>query len=341
MDFQTENEINEFTIQKTRVRNRPSHNYNFLRKLLVYAKSIQPVMSTDVEQRLNQFWEKGKIQGAVTTRTYDSIFRIAEAQARLNLSEEVTDDIATQAMDSISLMLLQYGKVVQTIQSPRDAAYNTFMDILKHTSIGITITELCSRACKENKQISVYLGEKWNIERNHKLRIVIEMLLNHAKIRQVNAKPMVLQYFHEASSDTSDIYDTTTKASQNSLIQSKTDVSDIYDTTSANMNTLPAFMTEDKNHLLSDLSDIYDSTATSINKSADVSINIQNHGLSDLSDTYDTAADLQVNSEQESRYIYRLGHSDTWACENCRQKGDVHYMGKHLCKGVTKKSSSN
>ena len=35
------------------------------------------------------------------TRTYDSIFRIAEAQARLNLSNEVTDYIATQAMDSI------------------------------------------------------------------------------------------------------------------------------------------------------------------------------------------------------------------------------------------------
>jgi DNA replicative helicase MCM subunit Mcm2 (Cdc46/Mcm family) len=119
IDFQSENEIAEFTVQKTRVRNRPSHNYKFLRKLLVYAKTIQPVMSTDVEYRLNQFWRKGKVQGAVTTRTYDSIFRIAEAQARLNLTDEVTDDIATQAMDLISLMLLQYGKVVQTIEPAR------------------------------------------------------------------------------------------------------------------------------------------------------------------------------------------------------------------------------
>ena len=54
------------TVQKTKIRNRPTHNYNFLRKLLVYAKTIQPVMTADVEDRLNQFWKKGKIQGAVT-----------------------------------------------------------------------------------------------------------------------------------------------------------------------------------------------------------------------------------------------------------------------------------
>jgi DNA replicative helicase MCM subunit Mcm2 (Cdc46/Mcm family) len=307
IDFQSENEIAEFTVQKTRVRNRPSHNYKFLRKLLVYVKTLEPVLTNDVEDRLNNFWKKGKIRGAVTTRTYDSIFRIAEAQARLNLSEEVTDDIATQAMDSISLILMQYGKVVQTIQSPRDAAYNAFLDILKHTSIGITLTELCAKACKENRHIAEYLGEKLNIEHNHKLRSVIDMLLNHAKIKLVRAKPMVLQYFDEASSDTSDIYDTTFKASQNNVIQSKTDASDISDTTSANMNTLPAFMTEDKNHR-----------------------------PSDLSDTYDTAADLQFNSNQEPRNIFRLGHSDTWACKLCRQKGDIHYMKGHLCKGEMK-----
>ena len=73
-----------------------------------------------------------------------------------------------------------------------------FVDILKHTKIGITITENCVRwSCKENKQIAEYLGEKWNVEHNHKLRTVIDLLLNHGKIKQVNAKPMVLQYIDE------------------------------------------------------------------------------------------------------------------------------------------------
>jgi hypothetical protein len=34
-----------------------------------------------------------------------------------------------------------------------------------------------------------------------------------------------------------------------------------------------------------------------------------------------------------STSMYRLGHSDTWACKNCRQKGDKWYMQQHLCRG--------
>ena len=35
-----------------------------------------------------------------------------------------------------------------------------------------------------------------------------------------------------------------------------------------------------------------------------------------------------------NKSIYRLGHSDTWCCNNCRQKGDKWYMQQHLCKGL-------
>jgi hypothetical protein len=31
--------------------------------------------------------------------------------------------------------------------------------------------------------------------------------------------------------------------------------------------------------------------------------------------------------------IYRLGHSDIFACHNCRQKGDKWFMQKHICRG--------
>jgi hypothetical protein len=34
-----------------------------------------------------------------------------------------------------------------------------------------------------------------------------------------------------------------------------------------------------------------------------------------------------------SNSIYRLGHSDSWACHNCKQIGDIHYMKQHLCSG--------
>jgi DNA replicative helicase MCM subunit Mcm2 (Cdc46/Mcm family) len=146
IDYQSDREINEYAAQKTKIRNRPTHSRNFLKKLVVYARNIHPEMTADVQDRLNQFWKNGKIQGVATNRTYDSIFRMAEAQARLNLSNEVTDDIATQAMDSISLMLSQYGEVVQTIQSPRDITYEAFVNSLRRIKTGISIRELCKIA---------------------------------------------------------------------------------------------------------------------------------------------------------------------------------------------------
>ena len=37
-----------------------------------------------------------------------------------------------------------------------------------------------------------------------------------------------------------------------------------------------------------------------------------------------------------SSTIYRLGHSDTWACKKCKQKDDKWYMQKHNCSGLDK-----
>jgi hypothetical protein len=268
-------------------------------------------MTADVQDRLNQFWKNGKIQGVATNRTYDSIFRIAEAQARLNLSNKVTDDIATQAMDSISLMLSQYGKIVQTIRSPRDITYEAFVIILRRIKTGISIRELCKIVGEENKQIAEYLDDNWNVEHNHKLRTVIDLLLNHGKIKQVNAKPMVLQYIDsELSSDTSDLSDTTVKANQNKAASFTSDISDISDSTSSNMKMMVDVTTDERNHRASD--------------------------TSDLSDIYDATTGMHLNSEQESRSIFRFGHSDIWACENCKQKDDVHYMRQHLCRGEIK-----
>lgn len=39
-----------------------------------------------------------------------------------------------------------------------------------------------------------------------------------------------------------------------------------------------------------------------------------------------------ASSSGESNSMYRLGHSGTFACHNCKQKGDKWFMQKHLCK---------
>ena len=196
-DAPSEQEVENYADHKTRIRKRRPHNYNFLSKLLMYARTITPKMTKDAEVRINKFWTKAKIGDAATNRTYDSIFRLAEAQAKLNLAMEVDDDIATQTMDSVSLMLSQYGKIVSTVQSPRDITYNAFLNILKQTKADLSVTELCRIACEENKQVSEYLGNKFKIQDNIKLRTLVSMLLNHSSIKQIQQKPMILRWLNE------------------------------------------------------------------------------------------------------------------------------------------------
>ena len=42
----------------------------------------------------------------------------------------------------------------------------------------------------------------------------------------------------------------------------------------------------------------------------------------------------QGNDLTIAKAIYRLGHSDTFGCHNCKQKGDKWFMEKHFCQGL-------
>ena len=112
-DAPSEEEINDYPKRKTTIRNRRHHNYNFLRKILIHMKAINPKITAEATEMLNQFWINTKKEGLATNRTYDSLFRIAAAQARLNLSDEINEDIVTQAMNSLSLMWSQVRKSCQ------------------------------------------------------------------------------------------------------------------------------------------------------------------------------------------------------------------------------------
>ncbi len=194
-DNLSEREIEEYTKRKTILRKRKIHNYNFLKKYLIYIKSnLNPKITENAEYRLNKFWIKAKIEGVATNRGYDSLFRIAESQAKLNFSNEINDEIANQAMDSLRLIYVQYGKVIERISNPRDITVQSFYNIVKQTNTGFSINELCKTASEENKQIAEYIGNKWSLQNNHKLKSVIDILKNRQDIKVIQQKPLVLQY---------------------------------------------------------------------------------------------------------------------------------------------------
>ena len=99
----------------------------------------------------------------MNNRFFNHIFKIAEAEAKLQLCDVIDEDIATQTMQSIQLMLLQYAENVKIVVKPSQITFEKFLEILENTKGGFTVYELCKLACKEDPQISVYLGTKWTL----------------------------------------------------------------------------------------------------------------------------------------------------------------------------------
>jgi DNA replicative helicase MCM subunit Mcm2 (Cdc46/Mcm family) len=194
IDAPSAEEIKEYPKKKTAIRNRRRHNYNSLRKVLAYMRTINPKFTADAEEMLNQFWINSKKENLATNRTYDSLFRMAVAQARLNLSHVINEEIATQVMNSLSLMWSQYGKIAKVIMSPRELTYQVFYRVLNVAQSGMTINELCKRACDVSNEVKDYLGDKFSLEHNHKLKSVIDDLMNNSHIRRIGDKPVVLKY---------------------------------------------------------------------------------------------------------------------------------------------------
>ena len=200
----------DFTKKISIIRKRKPHNYNFLRKYLIYASRISVVKITpEAEQMLNEFWIRAKVQGLLSVRMYDGLFRIAAAQAKLQLKTQVDEEIAEQVMESVLQMMAQYGPTVAMISSPKDVTYKKFLEILQNTRSGIVVEELCKIACHESIQISEYLGKRWSIDSNHKVRTVVDLLLNHENIKRTQGRPMVLQWVDSTTtySDYSDYSD--------------------------------------------------------------------------------------------------------------------------------------
>lgn len=204
-DNDTEEKRKAFASEMNAIRKRPLPNYAFLRKFLVFASTIKPDYTPESEKMLNRFWAQQDAGGLMNNRFYNHIFKIAEAEAKLQLSDKIDEEIATQTMESIQLMLLQYAQNVRVVDKPDEITYRKFFEILQNTKAGIVVNELCRIACKEDLQILEYLGTNWTLEHNRKLQRIIASLRKHPQIKPVNNNPLVLQWFESDTPDTSDI----------------------------------------------------------------------------------------------------------------------------------------
>jgi hypothetical protein len=50
-------------------------------------------------------------------------------------------------------------------------------------------------------------------------------------------------------------------------------------------------------------------------------------------DSVIAATTITITTTAANKAVYRLGHTDTSACKNCRIKADKHFMHIHDCSG--------
>lgn len=213
----SEKEIDEFVDKLSEIEDKKDKgrlpNYTpFLIKYIQYAKQINPILTEEARTMLKEFYKKISTKGFGSPRVLITLFNLAKAIARLKLKEIVDETDARETMDFYNIMLVDFQKSVVVSQSPREIAYKECVIILEQYKEfeGIHLEELITMTCQRNKQIGNYFeyGKKsFKIENNKKVRNILEMLLNHSKIKRVQEKPIVLRWL----SDPTDLSDPLSK----------------------------------------------------------------------------------------------------------------------------------
>lgn len=99
----------------------PPITHDTLRKYISYAKQIDPVLTTEAEKKLLEYYLKMRTMNeesmiTVTPRQLEGLIRLATARSRILLHEKVTEDDAIRAISLVTRMFETVGVDVKTGQ---------------------------------------------------------------------------------------------------------------------------------------------------------------------------------------------------------------------------------
>jgi hypothetical protein len=139
----------------------------------------------------------------------NTIQRIAETIASLKLKDTIDEADARETMTFYNVILQQLDKIVALPSSPRDTAYQECLNILMESAFPYSFEELVKKVCESNQHVATYIGKSFKLQDNKKLRVVLDMLRNHSRIKVTQEKPIVLQCMVKAKADKQayDLYD--------------------------------------------------------------------------------------------------------------------------------------
>jgi replicative DNA helicase Mcm len=99
----------------------PTIGQDLLRKYIAYARaSCHPVLTEEAGKMIKEFYLEmrskagGESAVSITLRQYESLIRLAEASAKIRLSEKVEEEDAQRAINLMKISLRQFGLEPET-----------------------------------------------------------------------------------------------------------------------------------------------------------------------------------------------------------------------------------
>ena len=183
----------------------------------MYARTFNPTISDEAREMLDEYWiNMGSAGVRGLPRKLESLESAAIALAKLKLKNVVEADDVTEIMEFYNLILLHFRQSAAASRNPRDIVYEECVDVLKTSKFAISYEEIIKSACSRNEKVKRYIGDKFRLEYNIKLRPIVELLQNHTHVVQTSQKPIVFQWIdkerdrgsNNVLSDASDVSDT-------------------------------------------------------------------------------------------------------------------------------------
>jgi DNA replicative helicase MCM subunit Mcm2 (Cdc46/Mcm family) len=200
-----EDKIREYIEAKSRLDNIKIPNYvTYLRKHIEHCKRFNPKCSTQADYMLIEYVIK-VLRNYGSPRIRESVYKTAKMIARLKLKSVVDASDAKETMEFFNFILQQFTQVVNVTSDPRDTAVEECIKVINESQFALQFTEIIKTVCQRNEQVRRYIGDKYDLRNNHKLRPIADMLTNSSNsVRQVNIKPLVFAKPLLSSSDDKD-----------------------------------------------------------------------------------------------------------------------------------------
>ena len=153
-------------------------------------------MSDDAKFMLKEYYISiAKEYGSPRVR--ETIIATAKMIAQLKLKNVVDTEDAKETMEFYNVILQQLSKVVNVTTNPSDETFGCCISILRESPFAIQLEELIKSACSKNGRVRYYIGERFKLRDNIKLRPIVERLRSHSHIVTVSEKPLVFRWTEE------------------------------------------------------------------------------------------------------------------------------------------------